>query len=134
MLIDKELLFDEGDAAVAAISAHVVDLGVGRDMGVGENLYLKVANVEPTGADLGAALTFTIEQADDEAFTVGLEDAQVSGIMKVDQKLFAARLQPFGITKRYIRVKYSAAGDTLKTAIVKDIQATKAYKSGYTIG
>lgn len=130
MIMDKELLFDDGLAAVAATSAHVVDLGVARDLGVGENLYLSVSNVG--GADLGAALTFTIEQSDDEAFTAP-EDAQVSGIMKVDQPQFAARLQPFGITKRYIRVKYSAAGDTLKVGIVKDINATRAYKSGFTV-
>jgi len=134
MILDKELLFDDGVAAVATTSAHVVDLGVGRDLGVGENLYLKVANVEPTGADIAADLTFTIEQADDEAFATNLEDAQISGVMTVGQSLFAARIQPFGVSRRYIRIKYSAGGDFLKTCIVKDIQATRAYKSGYTIG
>lgn len=131
MILDKKLMFDDGTAAVAAESASFIDFKDARDIGAGEELYIGI--VETTGAGVAADVDFTLEQAEDDAFTVNAEDVQLAGTMKAGEGFFAFRLQPFGITKRYVRLKYSAAGDTLKSFVVKDINAFRAYKSGFEV-
>ena len=138
MIIDSLLQFDKEKAiSGSGSSANVVDLGIARDVGLGEEVYL-VAVL--TAALVGAgALTVSVEMSDDEAFTSPVE-TQVLGTFDAaaaaGSKL-QARLQPGLIDKQFMRIKYTASdvisSGNVSTFMTKDIESIKYYDIGYEV-
>lgn len=141
MLFDKENQFSDAQAITAAAkSTNVIDLGVARDMGAGENLFL-VAVVDTAFTDAGSDSTLAVNLETD--------DDSAMGSPTVIQNLFTfpalspvgtkkvARLQPADY-ERYIQLAFVPAGGNLTTGAItaflcKDADVQKYYADAITI-
>lgn len=142
MILDAELLFSDEQAITStADSANVIDLGIARDIGVGEELYIFAQLDEALNDSSGTDATLTVSlNTDDNAalssdtalqtlFTFAHADA--AGTIKY------ARIQPSDF-ERYAALAYTVANGPfdagkVTAGIVKDIQKTTEYASGFTI-
>lgn len=144
MLMDAELLFSEAQAITAAAdSTNVVDLGVARDIGVGEELYIMVL-VTTTLDDAGDDSTLTVSLVTDDNAALS-SDAVVQELVTIPATTAAGTVYFFRLTpeileayQRYIGLAYTLSGGNLSAGaitagIVKDIQKYKDYASGFTI-
>lgn len=113
MLFDKELLFSDAQAVTstgANASTNIVDLGVRRDIGRGEPLWLVI--VVPTAFTSGGAgtLDFQLQTDDNSGFssptTLWTSGAQALAALAAGAR-FAVRL-PKGV-ERYLRLNYQVA-------------------------
>lgn len=132
MYLDKEAMFSEAQTVAAGPSDNVMDVSVARDLGTGENLYIGVVAKE----DLVGTLVVTLEVSDDEAFTTPVV-AQTIGTFEAaavaGSRLFA-RLQPIAVDKQFVRLAYAGGtGGVVDAFLTHNIDATKAYKSGYNV-
>lgn len=142
MFIDKFLLFDNAAAHLTTeASTDYLDLGINRNIGVGENLYfVAVVTTAFTDAGSDSTMTLTLEVDDNTSFsspTTAMTIGTFAALSAIGSRL-VARLQPDTIVERYMRVKYTVAGGNLttgsfSTSIVHDIQAFTVYAKGYTI-
>lgn len=141
MIIDKLLQFSDAQAVTAtAASTDYIDFGLPRNLGVGEELYIFVL-VTTAMTDSGSDSTVTVSVECDSTSTFTPDTTKTlftfpavspAGTIKY------ARISPDDIDLRYCQLKYTVSGGNLSTGsftagIVKDIQAFKAYASGYTI-
>lgn len=144
MILDKQLEFSSEQAVTAsAASTNVIDLGVARDIGVGEELYIRIGVTE-TMDDSGddSTLTVSLQTDDNEAFNSASTVATLVVIPAVTAagteyfiKVPIATLNAF---ERYIRLYYTTTGGDLSAGkfdanIVKDIQKYTNYASGFSI-
>lgn len=144
MILDAELEFSDAQAVTAAAaSTNIIDLGVARDIGVGEELYIRVG-VETTMTDTGSdsTLAVTLETDDNAAFASAATVATLVTIpaVSVAGTEYYIRV-PIGTTvavERYIRLLYTPANGNLSAGafdahIVKDIQKYTDYASGFSV-
>lgn len=153
MIMDKFLEFSDAQAVTAtAISTNVVDLyplgnnqvtNLTRDIGTGEDVYLVVNTVvaaTDTGSD--ATLVITLESDDNTSLsspTVHFTSATFTfaQFSPANTELVKIKL-PAGNYERYLGVRFTVASGPLTAGnfdafLVKDAQAFKAYKAGFTI-
>lgn len=144
MLMDNELLFCEDLAVTAAANAtNVVDLGVARDVGVGENLYVMVAVTETMDdASDNSTLTVNLVTDDNAALT---SPATVTALVTIPATTAAGTIYyvrlPVETTvayQRFLGIAFAPANGDLSAGkftvgLVKDIQKYKSYDSGFTI-
>lgn len=144
MILDKELEFSSEQAVTAAAaSTNIVDLGSARDIGVGEELYIRIGvttTLDDSGDD--STLTVTLETDDNEAFasastvaTLVTIPATAAAGTEYFVKLPIELAQAY---QQYIRLYYAPANGNLSAGavdanIVKDIQKYTDYPSGYSI-
>lgn len=137
MYVDKELLLCDNQSVTAdAASENIIDLGIARNIGVGENLYIHV-NVDVLTA--GSAVTLKMQSDSVEAFSSAV-DGQIIGTFAdasaVGSKLIA-RIQPDMQNERYIRLYFDVAttltAGSFTAAIVHNIDAYTAYADNITI-
>jgi len=132
MILDAQLQFSNKQALAAGPSENVVDLGLPRNIGVGENVYLFIGVSAPTTGET----TVTVEASADEAFTAPVV-AQTVGVIPTGAPAgsrLIARLQPDQIDSRFIRLAYAGgtAGE-VTAAVVCDIDAYTNYEVGFTV-
>lgn len=153
MIMDKFLEFSDAQAVTAtAISTNVVDLyplgnnqvtNLTRDIGTGEDIYLVVNTVTAaTDASSDATLTITLESDDNTSLsspTVHYTSATLAfaAFSPANTELVKIKL-PAGNYERYLGVRFTVAAGPLTAGtfdafLVKDAQAFKAYKAGFTI-
>ena len=135
MFIDAQLLFDDGKAVSAAgaiTGTNVIDMGVARDLGSGEPLWVVltfqgvVSGTTPThvailkGADDAGITSNVIVKFTSGALVL---PAQATAGVGVGQ--YAFRVPP-GVPKRYYRLDGTAGGTTpnytYSASIVKDVE------------
>lgn len=143
MYVDAQLLFSDAQAVTAAAaSTNVVDLGIARDIGTGENMYIVVVcDVAMTDAGSDSTLDVILQGDSTESFTPDgartlfqFAAASAAGTAKF------ARLDPGSepLQYQYIRLYYSPNNGDLSTGsftafITNDIEKYTAYADGYTI-
>ena len=142
MIIDKELEFSDSQAVTAsAASTNVVDLGVARDIGVGETTYLVIQADAAVTAAGAATVQFALQTDTVENFaspTVLVETAAIGKATLVAGYKPLVVAIPHGV-ERYLRVNYTVATGPLTAGafsafITKDPQAWSAKASGFTTG
>lgn len=147
MITDKLNMFSglAGQAVTAsAASTDVLDLGplthgnTRRDIGAGEPLYLVIAVLVAAAAAGAATVNFQLQTSDDNATWVTLFDSGSVALADMTAgKRPVAVAVPRGV-RRYLRVNYSVGtgpltAGTFWAGLVKDVQDTATYASGFTI-
>lgn len=143
MLFDAQNKYSDAQAVTAAAaSTNIIDHGIARNMGVGENLYLVViCDVAMTDASSNSTLAVTLETDNDVAFGSATTAAQTIGTFAALSAIgtrLVARLAPSALNERYSRLYYTPANGDLSTGsftafLVKDIDAYTAYPDAVTI-
>ena len=142
MLLDAHNLYSDAQAiTAAAASTNLIDHGIARDMGVGENLYVVlVVDVALTDSGSDSTLAVTIETDSTAAFgsaTTTQTLFTVAAAAAIGTRYYA-RLAPDAINEQFSRLKYTPANGNLTTGsvtagIVHDIDKFTAYADGSTI-
>jgi hypothetical protein len=121
-------------------SENVIDLGVARRIGDGEDIYLVV---QVTTLMAGAGDTMTVDLTTDD--NAGLNSAtaiQRIGTFPANSAVgtrLVQKLQPGAAYERYLGLLYTAAGSGALEAgafsafLTKDVDSLKVYPKGYTI-
>jgi hypothetical protein len=146
MILDAELEFSVSQAITATADAtNVIDLGVARDVGEGEELYVFV-NVTETFADAGSDGTVAIALVTDDNAAL-TSDATVRTLTTLPALTAAGtllffRLEPnqlaAGHYQRYLGLTYTVANGPLtagkiSAGIIKDISQFKAYAKNFVV-
>lgn len=142
MLFDAMNKFSDAQAVTAAAaSTEYMDLGIARQIGDGENLYVMiVCDVAMTDGSSDSTLAVTLETDDNSSFSSATTVQTIgtfAALSAIGTKLIA-RLQPSTAYERYIRLYYTPANGNLSTGsftafLVKDVGNYKAYADNITI-
>jgi hypothetical protein len=143
MYVDAQLLLSDAQAVTAtADSTNIVDLGINRDIGTGEDLYV-VTVVDVAMTDSGSDSTITVALQGDSTTTMtpdGTQDLYVIPAVSAIGAIFYAKLDPGSapLQYQYINVAYTPANGNLTTGsfttfITNNIQKYTSYAKGYTI-
>lgn len=152
MIHDAQLLFSDAQALTAtAVSTNVVDLGIARDIGTGESLYLVVTlDVAFTDAGSDSTVAVTLQGGATAGATTASQVLFTIPAVAAAGNVYIARLDPNGMSSlqqqntssplayRFIQVTYTVAGGNLTTGTVtcfltSNIQQAAHYASGYTV-
>lgn len=143
MICDKLLQLSLAqEALTSAATTNVIDLGIARNIGVGEDLYVvAIVTTAFTDAASNSTMEFRLQCDNDEAFG-SVDSFQIIGsfpaLSAIGERL-VAKLQPDKLNSRYLRGYFTIDGNgDLSTGnftvyITKDIQAYTSYANGYTI-
>jgi hypothetical protein len=142
MYVDALLLFSDAQAVTAAAgSTNTVDLGVVRNVGVGEELYV-VVSVDVAFTDGSSDSTLTVELEGDSTDTITPDDVQrlfiIPALAAAGAK-YIARISPgFAANYRYLRLKYTPNNGNLSTGsltafIANGVEAYSSYADAITI-
>lgn len=141
MITDKLLRVSDVQAVTAtAVSTDTVDLGVARDIGAGENLFMhftvgtafaggtstEMQVIGSAAADLG---TPTVLGSSGAVVTASLPAGKRLAI-RINPQIGSNGLRYFGA--RYVVVGTNTAG-TVTADVVHTAQDSKAYASGFTV-
>jgi len=142
MYVDAQLLFSDAQAiTAAAASINYVDLGIARDIGTGENLYVVlVVDVALTDDSSNSTVAVILQTDSDSAFgtvATGQTLFTIAATAAIGTK-YIARIQPDGADDQYIRLYYTPANGDLSTGsvtafITTDIDKYVAYDNNITI-
>lgn len=152
MIHDAQLLFSDAQAitgSASVVSTNVVDLGIVRDIGTGESLYLFVS-VDVAFTVGGITVDVVLQGGATAGATTGTQTLFRMGALTTAGSIFIARLDPNGMTNaqaqntgspfayRFIQLTYTVNGGTLTTgtvtaALAKDIQQVPHYATGITV-
>lgn len=142
MIFDAQNLFSDAQAiTAAAASSNIIDLGVARNIGAGENLFVGVT-VDTTFADTGSNSTLTVTLEGDSTDTFTPDGSQtlftIPALAAAGSKYFARISPDFASNYRYLRLYYTPNNGDLSAGAVTafichgpDLQ--KHYAKGYTI-
>lgn len=142
MIFDLQNQFSSSQAVTAAAaSTNLLDLGIARDLGTGENLYIVlVVTVALTDAGSDSTVTVDAQTDDNDAFSSPATAQTLFTVPALSAigAQFIARLQPGAINERYLRLFYTPNNGNLTTGsfisfVVHDIQKYVSYAKGYTI-
>jgi len=141
MITDAFLRLSDGQAlTTTAVSTNTVDLGVARDMGAGEDIY--VYFTVPVALAGGTSVTFqviTSAAANLGTPTVVGSTAAVATASLVAGYKTAVRINPsvFATGQRYLGAQYTISGTytsgTVTADVVHDIADFKTYASGFSV-
>lgn len=141
MILDSQLeLSTEQAVTAAAASENIIDLGVARDIGVGEELYVVgVVTTAMTDASSDSTLEVKLQTDDNSGFSSATDTQTLFTFPATSAvgTIYVARIQPADY-EQYLRAYYTPANGNLTTGsfdlfIVKDIQKYKDYASGFTV-
>ena len=142
MIFDAQNLYSDAQALTAtAASENLIDHGIARDLGVGENLYIVlIVDVALTDSGSDSTVTVTIETDALAAFgsaTTTQTLFTIPATSAIGAK-FIARIQPDGINEAFSRLKYTMANGNLSTGsvtafIAKDVDKFIPYADNSTI-
>jgi hypothetical protein len=135
MFIDAQLLFDDAksiSAAGAITGTNVIDMGVARDIGSGEPMWVVLTFVGVVSGTSPTHITI-LKGADDAGITSNVVVKFTSGALALPAQAVAgvavgqyAFRVPAGIPKRYYRLDGTAGGTTpnyvYSASIVKDVE------------
>jgi hypothetical protein len=141
MITDAFLRLSDAQAlTTTAVSTNTIDLGVARDMGAGEELY--VYFTVPTALAGGTSVTFQVITSAAAALTsptiVGSTNAIVTASLVAGYKT-AVRINPsiFANGQRYLGAQYTIVGTYTSGNVTCDIAADiadfKTYASGFSV-
>ena len=141
MITDAFLRLSDGQAlTTTAVSTNTIDLGVARDMGAGEDIY--VYFTVPVALAGGTSVTFQVITSAAAALTsptiVGATNAIVTATLVAGYKT-AVRINPavFANGQRYLGAQYTIVGTytsgTVTADVVHDIADFKTYASGFSV-
>jgi len=141
MITDAFLRLSDAQAlTVTAVSTNTIDLGVARDMGAGEEIY--VYFTVPTALAGGTSVTFQVITSAAAALTsptiVGATNAVVTATLVAGYKT-AVRINPglFATGQRYLGAQYTIVGTytsgTVTADVVADVADFKTYASGFSV-
>lgn len=133
MILDNELTFSNAQAVTAtAASTNVVDLGVDRDIGIGEPVYLAV-QVGTAFAGL-TSLTVELQTSDDNSTWSALYNSGAIPVANLTAGAQPVRVVVPSRTKRYLRVNYTVAGTgtagTVTASLLLGPDGYRAYPAG----
>lgn len=143
MILDAQNLFSDAQAVTAAAgSTNTIDLGIARDIGTGQALYVAL-NVDVAMTDSGSdsTLTVTLEGDSTTSFTPdGTQDLFIVPATSAAGYQAFARLDPGAapLQYQYIRLLYTPNNGNLTTGtftsgLVESIDKWTAYADGFTI-
>lgn len=132
-ILDNELTFSNAQAVTAtAASTNVVDLGVDRDIGVGEPVFLAV-QVGTAFAGL-TSLTVTLQTSDDNSTWTDLYQSAAIPVASLVAGAQPVRFVVPSSTGRYLRVNYTVVGTgtagTVTASLLLGPDGYRAYPSG----
>lgn len=142
MILDTQETFSEAQAVTStgdAASTNVYDTGAAADVGIGEEMFVYVKTKAAfTSGGAGTLQVVLQHSVDNSTWT----DAQVLTPALALASLTANTVQvrarlPIGLN-RYIRLAYRVAtaamtAGTVDAYLAKDVQASNAYASGFTV-
>lgn len=140
MIHDLLCQFSAAQAITAtALSTNIIDLGLNRNIGVGEDLYVGVVVVTAftdAGSDSTVAVTLVGGSTTTPA-TVRMTLGTFAALSAVGAS-FVAKLQPNVVIDRYIGLNYTVANGNLTTGaltsfLTHDLDAFQAYASGFLV-
>lgn len=132
-ILDNELTFSNAQAVTAtAVSTNVVDLGVDRDIGIGEPVYLAVQ----VGAAFAGLTSLTVElqtSADNSTWST-LYNSGAIPLADLTAGAQPVRVVVPSRTERYLRVNYTVAGTgtagTVTASLLLGPDGYRAYPAG----
>lgn len=142
MILDAQLLFSDAQAITAAADAtNYIDLGVAKDIGVGQDLWV-FTSVDVAMTDAGSNSTLSVSAIWDSTTTFTPDASQLLYIIPAVSAIgaiFFGHVNPQVSTLyRYMSLTYSPNNGDLSTGtftsgIVLDIQKNIAYANAITI-
>jgi len=144
MLIDNLLTLSLSQAiTTTAVSTNVIDIGVGRDLGIGDNPTLDINAQVVVAFTGGTSIQASWQGSTDNSTFV---DMAFGPVVALANLVVGAQLLPFpvpmmqpGLTSmyRYYRVNYVVVGTmtagAVTTTLILDRQASRAYAPGLVI-
>jgi hypothetical protein len=132
-ILDNELTFSNAQAVTAtAVSTNVVDLGVDRDIGVGEPVYFAVQ--VGTGFAGLTSLNVALQTSDDNSTWTDLATSGAIPVASLTAGAQPVRMVVPSSTKRYLRVNYTVAGTgtagTVTASLLLGPDGYRAYPAG----
>ena len=132
-ILDAALTFSDAQAVTAtAVSTNVVDLGVDRDIGIGEPVYLAV-QVGTAFAGL-TSLTVTLQTSADNSTWTDLYSSGAIALTELTAGAQPVRVVVPSRTDRYLRVNYTVAGTGTAGSVTASLllgpDGYRAYPSG----
>lgn len=141
MILDNNLLFSNAQAITSTADSSVLDLGVARNLGIGEQLFLFVLITEAFADGSGTDATCTISLNTDDNASLSSDTARRT-LFTISHGATAGTIYYIPLTpetyERYAALVYTVANGPFSTGkitagIVKDIQAFTAYAAGYSV-
>lgn len=143
MYLDAQLLFSDAQAVTAsAASTNYLDLGVARDIGTGEDLYLvSICDVAMTDSGSDSTVAVSLQGDSTTTFTPDGEQTMFTfSALSAIGTVKIAKLDPGSapLQYRYVQAYYTVANGNLTTGsfttfITKDIQKYVSYADAITI-
>lgn len=143
MYVDAQLLFSDAQAVTAAAaSTNTVDLGIARDIGAGQDLYVvSVCDVAMTDAGSDSTLDVILYGDSTTTFTPDASQTLFQfAATSAAGSILIAKLDPGStpLQYRYIQLYYSPNNGNLSTGsftsfITNDVQRYVNYANGYAI-
>lgn len=143
MILDAQLQFSDAQALTStAASTNLIDLGIDRNIGIGEEMaVLLVVDVAADAANSDETYVAAIQADDNASFSSAVTVASIT-ITRGDAAgtKYAAILPKDLTTERYMRVNYTLGGTSPSVTVTSflvpanNIDAADAYyASGYTV-
>lgn len=112
MILDKQLELSSAQAVTAAAaSTNYIDLGVARDIGITDDLYLVIVCNTTTVSAGSTTCTFKLQSDDNTSFSSAIDRAVSAAIAKatlVAGYQLIIKIPP-GTNERYLRLYYDVA-------------------------
>lgn len=142
MIHDLQNQFSSAQAITAsAASTNYIDLGLNRNVGVGEALYVGfVVTTAFTDSGSDSTVTVSLETDDNTSFS-SPATAQTVGTfaaLSAAGSRLVVRLQVDKIVERYLQARYAVTNGNLTTGAITsflthDIDAFNAYANGFVV-
>lgn len=146
MYVDAQNLFSDAQSVTTGsengvLSTNVIDLGVARDLGAGEDIYV-VVSIDTAMTSSGSDDTLLVELVTDAYAALNsptlVQEIGIFPAVSAAGTQLIAKLAPSSAYERYLGLRYTAATGPLTAGaftafLTKDIERYRSYPNGYTI-